>query len=313
MAKLAKVMRFQIVKPMNEKWEELGPILRDLQRDTQKVMNKTITMCWEYQSFSHAFKEKNGVYPNTQEVLKYKTIEGFCCNELKHEFYKMPSNIRDTTIRNAAKKWRNDLKEVLAGERSIASFKKDVPIDLHDRSIEVMKHDHEYVIKLGLLSDKYKKELDKKIGKYDVKIAAKDKSQKVILDRILDGSYKIGASKLIYDKNKWFINLVYKFEQFESVLDKDNIMGIDLGIVNPIYMAFNNSLHRYKVTGGEIDKMRRTVEKEKKTCHSRRHIAERVDEDMGSKRESRRSIKSDIRSKILQIHLIINIRNMLST
>lgn len=257
-------MRFQIVKPVNETWDELGKVLRDLQHDTQRILNKTIQLCWEYQNFSSDYKKKHEVYPENDKILKYKTIDGYCCNHLKEDFYRVPSNIRDTAIRNTTKKWRSDLKEIIIGERSIANFRKDVPIDLHNRSIKLLKLKDDYVLQLSLLSQQFRAELGKKVGYYDVIISAKDKTQKVILERILNDEYKIAASKLIHKKNKWFINLNYKFEQFEFFLDKNNIMGLDLGIVNPIYMAFNNSLHRYNVKGGEIEKARRTIEKEKK-------------------------------------------------
>ena len=267
MATLVKIMRFQIVKPVHDSWEELNQVLRDLQYDTRKVMNKTIQLCWEYHNFSSDYKAKYGMYPDMKEVLGYKMFNGYCSQRLKDEFYRIPSNIRDTTIMDTTKKWKNDLKEVMLGDRSIASFRKDVPIDLHNRSIKIIKNDNDYVARLGLLSTEYKKELNKKKGYYDVVISAKDNTQKVILDRILNGEYKASASKMIYHKKKWFINLAYKFEQFESILDENTIMGIDMGIVNPIYMAFNNSLHRYKVKGGEIEKARRTIEKEKNEMH----------------------------------------------
>ena len=263
MATLVKIMRFQIVKPVNDSWEEVGQVLRDLQYNTRKMMNKTIQLCWEYHNFSSDYKAKYGMYPDMKEVLGYKMINAYCSNRLKNEFNKIPSDIRDTTIMNTTKKWKSDLKEVMLGDRSIPNFRKDVPIDLHNRSIKVTKDNNDYVFRLSLLSEGYKKELGKKKGYYDVVVSAKDNTQKVILDRILNGEYKVSASKMFREKNKWFINLAYKFEQFESILDKDIIMGIDMGIVNPIYMAFNNSLHRYKVKGGEIEKARRTIEKEK--------------------------------------------------
>jgi IS605 OrfB family transposase len=45
-------------------------------------------------------------------------------------------------------------------------------------------------------------------------------------------------------------------------------MGIDMGIVYPVYMAFNNDCARYKINGGEIDEFRRRVD------HRRRQMLE---------------------------------------
>ena len=45
-------------------------------------------------------------------------------------------------------------------------------------------------------------------------------------------------------------------------------MGIDMGIVYPVYIAFNNSLKRFKIEGGEIEQFRKQVEKRKNQLYS---------------------------------------------
>lgn len=263
MAKHAKVMRFQIVKPLLGEWKELGDVLRDIQYDTRQILNKTIQLCWEYQNFSTAYKEKYEVYPDRQEVLGYKTIHGFCYDQLKGEYSRLNTLNLSATIKRGTDKWKNDSGEILRGERSIPSFKKDLPIDLANRAIKIAKTGNEYTARLSLISKAFTKELERENGMFEVVIAAKDNTQKVILDRIIDGGYTIGASQIIHRKNKWFLNLTYKFETFDSVLDPNRIMGVDIGVVHPVYIAFNDSLHRYHIKGGEIEKFRRTVEKEK--------------------------------------------------
>lgn len=86
-------------------------------------------------------------------------------------------------------------------------------------------------------------------------------SAKSTLKKIYNGEYKICGSEIMQDKSsrKWFFNLTYSFE-VDKNLDKNNIMGIDMGIVYPVYMAFNNNFNSFKIEGGEIEQFRRKVE-----------------------------------------------------
>jgi putative transposase len=41
-------------------------------------------------------------------------------------------------------------------------------------------------------------------------------------------------------------------------------MGIDLGISNAVYMAFNQGLYRYKIVGGEIEQFRKQIQRRRR-------------------------------------------------
>ena len=57
----------------------------------------------------------------------------------------------------------------------------------------------------------------------------------------------------------------FKFEAKKvKGLNPNNVMGIDMGITHPIYFAFNNSLKREQIEGGEIENFRRRVEKRRR-------------------------------------------------
>lgn len=256
-------MRYQIIKPLDIDWKLFGKILNEIQRDTREVLNKTLQLCWEYQGFSAEYKKKFGDYPKAKDVLDYAGLSGYCYNRLKTEYYKMNKGNYTTTVNTAIDKWKSDLKDILRGDKSIANYKKDCPIDLHNKSITVIKNKNNYNINLSLLSNPYKKEMELTSGQILLAIKVGDNTQKVILDRILSGEYKASASKLVKYKNKWFINLYYSFEPTFKQLDENNIMGIDMGIVYPVYMAFNNSLNRYKIEGGEIEQFRKHIESRK--------------------------------------------------
>lgn len=263
---MIKIMKYQIVKPIDTSWKVLGGILNDLQKETRDMRNKTSQLCWEWNGFNSDYKEEHGEYPKQKDIMGYTNMHGYSYNKLKGVHNKGNSGNRSTSIKDVADKWKNDLKEILRGDRLPPSYKKNVPIDLAKQSISIIHEDGEYYADLSMLSNPYKKELGLKSGKLLLMINARDKSQKVILDRIISGEYSVSASQIKMirkGRTKWMLHLAYEFEPVEEDLDEGMIMGVDMGIVYPLYMAFNSGLSRYKVNGGEIEHFRRQVENRK--------------------------------------------------
>jgi putative transposase len=264
-----KVMRYQILYPQDCDWKQFSDILYKIQRQTRDVYNKTVQLCWEYNGFSSDYKQKFGEYPKpkeifTDDICNANKFPGYCYNKLINISPCLNTGNLSTSLKNVIEKWHNDFKKIISGEISIPSFKKDIPIDLKGEFIKlIQKEDSKYYVTLSLISKGYAKELERKSGQFEVLIHSGDKSSQTILDRMISGNYKISASQILNKKGKWFINLCYSFESEKLPLDINNIMGIDMGIVYPVYMAFNNSLNRYKIDGGEIDTFRKTIERRK--------------------------------------------------
>jgi IS605 OrfB family transposase len=246
----------------------LSAILYAIQRQAREIKNKTIQLCWEYQGFSSEYKKINSEYPKAKQILNYADIRGYAYDKLKTEYTKHNRGNYTTIINEAVDSWKNNVKDILIGDKSIMSFKKDLPIDLHNINLKVIKENNKYYINLSLISNEYKKELNVNSGQFMVEVKASDNSKKTILNNILSGEYGISASKIIHNKNKWFINLCYKFDTNVKELDENNIMGVDMGIVYPVYMAFNNSFSRYEIEGGEIEHFRKSTEKRKNQLYA---------------------------------------------
>jgi len=267
-----KVMRYQILYPQKCDWNQFKDILYKIQRQTRDVYNKTIQFCWEYNGFSADYKQQFGEYPKpkdvfTSNICNANALAGYCYNKLINISPNLNTGNLSTSLKNVIEKWNNDFKKIISGEISIPSFKKDIPIDLKGEFIKIyQKEDKKYYCKLSLISQKYANELNRK-GKdkcqFEVLIHSGNKTSQTILDRVISGNYKISASQILNRKGKWFINLCYSFESEKLSLDPNNIMGIDMGIVYPVYMAFNNSLDRYKIDGGEIETFRKGIERRK--------------------------------------------------
>jgi putative transposase len=141
-------------------------------------------------------------------------------------------------------------------------YKNHNNIALHNKSINLYKEEKKHYIDVSLLSNEYKKELELKSGKNIFSLIVGDNTQRIILNRILSEEYKIVESQLRYNKKlkKFFIYLGYSFNQTKFATGK-NILGIDLGIKYPVYIALKDSLKRWKINGGEIEAFRKQIEK----------------------------------------------------
>ncbi|MFW6024843.1 MAG: RNA-guided endonuclease InsQ/TnpB family protein [Candidatus Woesearchaeota archaeon] len=268
-----KVMKYQIIKPLEMDWKTFGKILREIRCETRKAMNKTIQYAWEYSGYESDYKERFEEYPKTKEILNYSSIHGYAYDKLKSQFTTMNSSNFSQSIKRAADKWKNNKKDVLLGNCAPPVFKKDCPIDIVKKAMEIYNEDKCYMVNLSLLSLKSRKELEMKSGQILVKLKVGDNTQKAILDRILNGEYKLSASQIIERKNKWFLNITYQFESKPKKLNENKILGIDLGVTNvatmQIFDAKKQKYQRLKfnecmIDGKELIHFRQSTEARKR-------------------------------------------------
>lgn len=265
------IIKLQIIKPLDVDWKFFSGLLFRLRRETRDLLNKTVQKCWEYSNFSSGYHNKFGEYPKNSEILGYDSIETYCYNQLLNTYNKSNTGNSSFAIHKTVTKWyKQDCKDILKGDKQITSYKKNTPIDLVKKSISLYEENGDYFLNLSLISKKYKAEINGNSTQFAVLVKVSHNSQKVILDRILSGEYKISASQITAkekkvndeeNKNKWFINLSYSFDLPIQKLDVSNIMGIDLGIVNTACMAFNDRFERYYIDGGEVEAFRKKVER----------------------------------------------------
>lgn len=245
---------------------EVYKILWELQRQTREIKNKTIQYCWEYSNFSSDYYKINHEYPNEKEILSF-TLKGFVNDKFKkgNDLY---SGNCSTTTGNVCSEFKNSKSDFLKGEKSIINYKANQPLDIHNKCILIEHTDNEFYVRLKLLNRPAIKKYNFANSEFNFKIIVKDNSTRTILERCIDKIYDVAASKLIYDKKKkmWILNLVYAFDnKSEYVLDKNRILGVDLGIHYPICASVYGEWNRFTIDGGEIEKFRKTVEARKKS------------------------------------------------
>src|SRR5690606_27225078 len=89
---MQQVVRFEIIKPIDNDWKVLGKVLRDLQYESRQVLNKTIQYNWEFSNCAIGFKEKFGINPKISDISKYKgshALQNYIYNELKNVYTKI--------------------------------------------------------------------------------------------------------------------------------------------------------------------------------------------------------------------------------
>ena len=288
---MTKVLKVQLIMTDDRiSYKDFCSQMFILQRKTREFKNKIVQTLWEFNNWKMDFKNLTGSYPTKDDIFDkygYNNESTLVYSKYKNEFPQFQKQNFSTSQQLVEKKYKNESKDVLKGEVSIVNYKSDQPIDLHGNSLKLI-YDNElkdkWKMNISLFSMDYLKTIKSESEidnvKYKDKITLSltggiqftlktyDKYQTAILERCLDNVYKISASKIIYDERKklWMLYLSYSFENVieDKKLNKDNIMGIDMGIVCAVYMAFNNSFERYKIDGGEINAFRNKVEASRK-------------------------------------------------
>lgn len=271
MITLTKVVKLYLISEQINKegqkidYQRINSILWDLQKQTRDIKNRTVQLCWEWMNFSSDYCKTQEEYPKERDILGY-TLEGYVYDYFKTGYDLYTGNI-STSSREVCSSFKNVKKEIMKGERSILSYKANQPLDLHKKAISLEYDNFNFFVKLKLLNRTGKK-------KYDItedinfKIQVNDKSTRTILERCYDKEYKISGSKLIYEKKKklWRLNLCYSFENSQvKTLEKDKILGIDLGIVYPLMASVYGEYDRFSIKGGEIEEFRRRTEARKRS------------------------------------------------
>lgn len=240
-----KVMRYQIVKPVDIDWKTFGDILNKLRQEVRFTKNQTIKLYNDWLTESLEYKNEHGEYPKLADRHKYKVFAGYAYDTLKKDAIYSNSSNYTTSIREACTAYDTHKIDIIKGNCSVPNMGTDQPIDLHNNSLLIDTDDSgNYYATISLLSNRGKKEFGFKSGQIKVLLKAVDKSSKDILKRCISGDYKVCASKIIYSKNKTFLNLCYGFESKIYKLDENRIMGVDLGVAIPAYMAFNFDKHK---------------------------------------------------------------------
>lgn len=272
MGKMVKVARFRLIchqidENGNEMdYREIYKLLWKLQQQTREIKNKAIQLCWDFQNRSDAHYRQYGTPLNAKAELGLG-LQGYLYKQLK-EGNNLYSGNTSTTVAKAYQEFNAAKKEIFSGNRSILSYKKNQPLELHNKTITLSASGRSYLVNIKLFNKSCFQTINYYSTSINFVIEACDKAQRTILDRCIAGQYKVTASKLLYDEKsrRWVLNLGYEFEVKDNdLLERNRILGVDLGIHYPICASVYGELSRFVIEGGEIEEFRKRVEIRKRS------------------------------------------------
>lgn len=215
--------------------------LRDIQYKTYLACNRAMT--YQYTNDMQNLIQKDIGIPNDIDKDVYgKSLQAWVENRMNEIMYGcLTSNIAQTRI-FAFKRYGDDKKRgLLKGNVTLSQFKRDMPIMIHNKAYKIIDTPKGYGAEIGLFNTAKQKELG--VKRIKVLFPNLGSSEKTIIKRIYDKTYKLGAGQLTYNqkKKKWLLTIPYTFEKEEKQeLNPNLIMGIDLGVVKVATFSIYN-------------------------------------------------------------------------
>jgi IS605 OrfB family transposase len=156
---------------------------------------------------------------------------------VSHEFLDViNSNILTCLNQNIAGVYKSYALDVEMGKRTIPNYKRGIPVPFSIKangSLLLRRRDDGsiYILFPGGLE-------------WDLAFGRDRSNNREIVERILSGAYDVGNSSIQEAKNgKRFLLLVVKIPKKVNKLDKNRVLGIDLGINIPISAALNDNAY----------------------------------------------------------------------
>lgn len=186
----------------------------------------------------------NMVKSNTSEVNKplneYLEIskKGLGYKMLVNKYKSLlPSTFRAGINSYVYKNFGNTIKDVLKGDASIISYKKDFPLFFDKRTIKNLTITNKDSF-FEFFSIPFKINF------------GKDKSNnKSIVTKVMTGEYTMGDSSFKFVDKKLFMYLVVKIPDKKFEMVEDKVLGVDLGIEHPAYVSINTDKKFKKAIG----------------------------------------------------------------
>ena len=246
---------------------EIYSFFRSFNKEITYSSNKLISFYWNiYQEVDSLTLEdktklnlinlKTGL-PNTGKVLllkylKIKNLENDYKNTL-HFFNPKGLSFITTSLSKVIKnKIINDINDISYGKKSLSNFKLGMPIPMNITGSNNYK----------LCSD-YSFEFNKDIV-FNMYFGRDRSNNKILVDRVLNGEYKLCDSSIQFKDGKFTFLLVYKFDSEIKEFNKDTIVGVDLGLVNSAVLTLNKGFEREFIDlQGKINSLRNHVQRNK--------------------------------------------------
>lgn len=256
--RLVKVAKFQIIKPVAPlTWDELGRLLRQTRYRVFRLANLIVSEA--YLNFHLLFRSGKTTEFTTESVGK---LNHRLRDLLKEE--PKPDGLQDrfsatgalpNTIAGALSQYKTRAvtqkakwSEVIRGNASLPTFRNNMAIPVRcdkEGQRRLQKQESgDVTLELMICRSPYPKVIlqSQKLGD----------GQQAVLDRLLANvnqsmeGYRQRAYEIKEDENhRWFLYVTYDMPMPTSPpLNKDVVVGVDLGVSCPLYVAVNNDPDR---------------------------------------------------------------------
>ena len=151
------------------------------------------------------------------------------------EFVKViPSNVLTCLNQDITSTYKKYTKEIAKGKRTLPNFKKGLPVPFPMKVKSVVQLQRRGD---GTVFVRFPMGLE-----WDLYFGRDRSNNREIVERVLKGEYDVGNSSIQECKNgKIFLLLVVKMPKQPIALDKNKVVGVDLGVNIPLYAALNDN------------------------------------------------------------------------
>jgi len=163
-----------------------------------------------------------------QKLTAEASINGKTFKEL------LPDAVRSGYYFSELRAKRKQIREARRLRISLPSFKAG-SIPVRDRVWKFVEQDGWIGVRVPILKEGEQPVLRFRDG------YKKNKAYVTILERIRSGEYKPGSLKIVKKNGRFFVSISYSFTPPEREVVPGRVMGIDLGIHSPVYIAFSDS------------------------------------------------------------------------
>jgi len=204
------------------------------------------------------FFSKDGYFGTKRQATTERDVKG--------KFPNLPSCVTNPLNQVVVSSYRKEKGDMLAGNRSLRSYRKGMPIQTTKTSIEFCKDEsldnHHHVIwKLNR----------KEYIEFKIYYGKDRANNKLTIDRVFDGINKYCAPMLqLKDKDLFLLLPVQEPQKFFN-LDTELSLGVDLGVSTPAYVAMSKGKAR-KAIGFKEDFLRVRLQMQSRLCKLQKSI-----------------------------------------
>lgn len=170
--------------------------------------------------------DEEGILNTSRMNTTYRLLSAYFKGEI-------PTDILSTLNTTLYKNFQSDRKAYWKGERSLRTYKKDIPIPFSSKSMKLSNDEQGRDFKISLFKLPFRTYL------------GKDRSDKrILLQRVLVGQIKACSSAIKVIKGKIFLLLSLKMPQKDHVLQEHLIAEASLSIEHPISVSIDNDCYQ---------------------------------------------------------------------